>query len=132
MICHSRRFCLTSFRKAHTFCEALIRVCQVRYYWLMSLLQKPQIVIAFYLESEWDNWRSMMADGPDFFADSFRVWETRCSEMREEKTRQGYNVYVVPITVTEFVQWAKLNDRTTDAQARAEYAGLNLGQMYFN
>ena len=98
----------------------------------MSLLQKPQIVIASYLESEWDNWRSTMADGPDFFADSFRVWETRCSEMREEKTRQGYNVYIVPITVTEFIQWAKLNDRTTDAPARAEYAGLNLGHLYFN
>ena len=98
----------------------------------MSLLQKPQIVIASYVESEWDNWRSTMSDGPDFFASSYREWETRCEAMREEKTRQGYNVYIVPITVTEFVQWANLNNRTTDAQARAEYAGLNLGQMYFN
>lgn len=98
----------------------------------MSLLHKPQIVIASYHESEWDNWRSTMADGPDFFASSFQDWETRCYATREEKTRQGYNVYIVPITVTEFVQWAKRNERTTDAQARAEYAGLSLGQMYFN
>ena len=97
----------------------------------MPLLQKPQIVIASYLESEWDNWRSTMSDGPDFFATSHKDWETRCNVMREEKNRQGYNVYIVLITISEFVQWARLNNRTADAQARAEYAGLNLGQMYF-
>lgn len=52
--------------------------------------------------------------------------------MKHEKSRQGYDVYLVPITVAEFIQWAKLNDRTPDAQARAEYAGLNLGQRYYN
>lgn len=98
----------------------------------MSLLQKPQIVIASYLESEWDNWRSKTSDGPDFFAVSYREWEVRCTTMKHEKSRQGYDVYLVPITVAEFIQWAKLNDRTPDAQARAEYAGLNLGQRYYN
>ena len=98
----------------------------------MSLLQKPQIVIASYSESEWANWRSTMTDGLDFFACSYREWESRCDAIREEKSRQGYSVYLVPITIAEFSQWAKLNDRTTDAQARAEYAGLNLGQTYIN
>jgi len=112
--------------------EDLIELAKSRYSWFMSILQKPQIVIASYTESEWAHWRSLMSDGSDFFATPFKDWENRCNEMREEKTRLGYNVYVVPITVSEFVQWAKRNDRTTDAEARAEYAGLNLGQLYFN
>ena len=98
----------------------------------MSLLQKPEIAVAFYLESEWDSWRSTMSDGPDFFASSYRDWETRCRKMRDEKTRQGYAVTMVRITVAEFIQWAKRNDRTTDAEARAEYAGLNSNQEYLS
>ena len=73
-----------------------------------------------------------MSDGRDFFANSYKDWEASCNAMRDENTRKGYIVYLVPIAIAEFVQWAKLNDRTTDARARAEYAGLNLGQPYFN
>ena len=98
----------------------------------MSLVHKPQIAFAFYLESEWDSWRSTMSDGPDFFASSYQEWEMRCHKMRDEKTRQGYDVTMVRITVAEFIQWAKRNVRTTDAGARAEYAGLNSDQTYLN
>jgi len=97
----------------------------------MSLLRKPQAFIATYHESEWELWRSTSADGKDFFAGSFQEWQTRCMEILKERTRQGFAAHVVEITIADFVQWAKLNDRTHDAQARAEYAGLHCGQMYY-
>ena len=75
--------------------------------------------------------RNAQSKYDDFFAGSFQKWQTRCMEILKERTRQGFAAHVVEITIADFVQWAKLNDRTPDAQARAEYAGLHCGQMYY-
>jgi len=52
----------------------------------------------------------------DFFAGSFKDWQTRCMEILKERTRQGFAAHVVEITIADFVQWAKLwicfNERT--------------------
>jgi hypothetical protein len=98
----------------------------------MSLLKPAQIVIAAYLETEWERWQATAADGNDFFAGTFKEWEYRCQRYIEEKTHKGYQVYLVAISVAEFLQWASRNGRPTDAEARAEYAGLNIGQMNYH
>ena len=131
MNCHNCRFRLTEFCERSISNEALLRPYQVRYSSCMSLLQKPEIIIATFHESEWELWRSTSVDGAECFAGSFQEWQTRCVEVFKERTRQGFAAQVVEITIADFVQWAKLNDRTPDAQARAEYAGLHCGQMYY-
>lgn len=98
----------------------------------MSLNAPTEIVFASYLESEWDQWRYSTVDGPEFFAGSFANWLVRMKTIIEEQKRKGYHVYRVPITVAEFLKWAKLNGRSTNAEARAEFAGLNIDQRYFN
>ena len=95
----------------------------------MSLLDKPEIIIASYQASEWNRWQSEMSDGASFFAGSFEEWQLRVQSTYNEYTRQGNQVFMIPITIDEFIPWAERNGRTRDAEARSEYAGLNVGQM---
>lgn len=98
----------------------------------MSLLEKPEIIIASYLASEWSRWRTEMSDGASFFAGSYEEWLLRAKSVSYEHTRQGNQVFMIPITIDEFIPWAERNSRTRDAEARAEFAGLSIGQIRFS
>ncbi len=104
----------------------------MRYSCRMSLTTPTEIAIASYLESEWDQWRYSTVDGPEFFAGSYATWHDRLKQLIADKKREGFQVYRVDINVSEFLKWAKLNGRSTDAEARDEFAGLNLGQRFYN
>lgn len=98
----------------------------------MSLTSPHQIIIASYHEFEWDRWRTEAHDGASFFADSYNRWSQEIRAYAAEKTRGPIQVYLVPITISDFLAWAERNGRTTDAIARDEYARLNMGQFHYN
>jgi hypothetical protein len=83
-----------------------------------------EIVIAEYLESEWETWRTCTEDGEATFQGSYQLWREIADRMAEEKVREGYKVILVEIRVADFLAWAKRTNRGTDSSARAAYAGL--------
>lgn len=38
----------------------------------------------------------------------------------------------VLITFAEFLEWAKLDGRSANSEARTEFVGLNLGQRFYD
>jgi hypothetical protein len=90
----------------------------------MSDSKNTEIVIAEYLESEWEAWKANTEDGEATFQGSYRLWREIADRMAEEKAREGYTVKRVKIRLDDFLAWAKRSNHRTDTSARAAYAGL--------
>ena len=88
-------------------------------------MAKPinEIVIASYLEDEWESWREYCSDGDEFFAEPFKDWQRRAVQECAELRRQGKPCRFVAIRFDTFCNWSALHNRSTDSQARAEFAG---------
>lgn len=86
--------------------------------------KNTEIVVAEYLESEWEAWKAKTVDGEATFQGSYRLWREIADQMTEEKAREGYKVRLVEIRLDDFLAWAKRTNHGTDSSARATYAGL--------
>lgn len=82
-----------------------------------------EIILASYLEDEWESWREYCADGAEFFSEPFKDWQRRAVREFAELRSQGQHCRFVAIRFDTFRNWSTLHDHGTNSKARAEFAG---------
>jgi hypothetical protein len=81
-----------------------------------------EIIIACYLEDDWEYWRALCSDGNEFFSVPFKDWQQGAVREFAELRSQGKPCRFVAVRYDTFFHWSTLNNRSTDSQARAEFA----------
>ena len=82
---------------------------------------QQRIILAGYLEEEWEKWREAMPDG-DSFDWSFLEWSEAITETVCEQRAKGHDVAIQIISLDGFLLYASENQLSLSTQSRSLYA----------
>ena len=87
-------------------------------YWDDKLDNKPIIGIAWFNNSDWDEWRKISEDKLE---DNYDNWLVEASLSKSKLEDQGFIVKQVSISPINFKNWCKKKNKKLDSSSRSEY-----------
>ena len=70
--------------------------------------------------TDWDRFRSMMADSSTNF-ETWEDWDKETKRIKKEMEKEGVQVEIVTVDLDDFEIWRRVNRKDRNAEARTEY-----------